>query len=62
MVNTVNVMKQPKGVLVHAGTNEINKCDFSLEKIEADIVNVIFKIKEVCPDSKIIISSLLPTK
>ena len=61
LLNTVNVMKQAKIISVYTGA-EFNKYDFSIERTEAGYTGVIFKIKEMCPDSKIITSSLLPGK
>ena len=47
---------------MHTGPNHLEEPDFSTEKIEKDYFDTIFRIKLLCPNTKIIISSLLPRK
>ena len=49
-------------IFIHTGTNEFDNPDFNTESMEVEYVDIIFKIIEMCPESKIIISSLLPRK
>ena len=61
-LNKVTIVKQPEVIFVHTGTNHLDEPDFNIEKLEMDYVDVIFKLKMLCPNSKIIVSSLLPRK
>ena len=62
LLDNTNIIKEPKSIFIHTGTNLFDEPGFSIEQMEMDYVNTIFKLKEIFPSSKIIISSILPRK
>ena len=62
LLDKVKIIKQPDVIFLHTGTNHLDEPDFYTEQLEKDYVDIILKLKSMSPNSKIIISSLLPRK
>ena len=60
LFTNITIIKQPKVIFIHCGTNDIELDGFTQDKFEDMYVNLLDKIRICCPTSKIIISSLLP--
>ena len=60
LFTNVTIIKQPKVIFIHCGTNDIELDGFTQDKFEDMYVNLLDRIRICCPTSKIIISSLLP--
>ena len=59
-LDAIHVVKQPKYILLHCGTNDLENPDFSEEKFENDFIVVVSRLREVFPSARITVSSLLP--
>ena len=60
LFTNVTIIKQPKVIFIHCGTNDIELDGFTQDEFEDMYVNLLDRIRICCPTSKIIISSLLP--
>ena len=60
LLKGVKIMKQPKYVFIHCGTNHLSHRNQSTTKLEDTFIDTISNIRNLLPNSKIIISSLLP--
>ena len=56
------VVIQPDTVLFHCGTNDLEIQGFTEELFENNFVEVILKLREVFPNCRVVISSILPRK
>ena len=61
-LSEVNIQKQPSTVFIHCGTNLLNNNSPGIDWIENHFVQTIKKVKDMFPNTRIIISSLLPRK
>ena len=54
------VVKQPSSIFIHCGTNDLSMKSRSTENLEDEYIEIISKVRNLFPNTKIIISSLLP--
>ena len=56
------VITHPKKVLIHCGTNDVEKKGFIEKNFEDTFIKAIFKLQELFPSSQFIISGILPRR
>ena len=62
LLSKLTILKQPRTIFLHCGTNHINSHLPGMDWIEDYFIRTIHKLKEMFPGARIILSSLLPRK